>query len=128
MKEKLECRKNILRVVLGEIQTKEVQQGKQLKDDQVLSVIRKVIEGNEKLLTFKENSTLVEENSILKEYLPQAISSEEIRALLVEVKEEIMLSKSVGQATGVAIKHLKTKDCVFQGSDVSQVVSEIYEG
>jgi hypothetical protein len=57
--------------------------------------------------------------------LPKTLSVEEIAAQLGEVADAIKGAKNDGQATGVAMKHLKSKQLRVLGEDVSAAVKKL---
>ena len=76
MKAKTEARTSALRVLIGEFQR---QVKKELADDEVIAVIRKLIKSEAETLEKKGEGTS-EYMQILEGYLPQQASEEEIRA------------------------------------------------
>lgn len=129
MKEKNETKKNIYRVVLGEIDTLESRQVKPLSDEGVAKVIRKVVQNNKETLFFvKDNSakeTLNTENDILESLLPKTLTTKEIEFLLTELKSKITDANNEGQAIGIAMKFLKEKQAIVNGEDVKTIVASI---
>ena len=68
---------------------------------------------------------LEREIAILKSVLPQTLDPDAIVQALQPLRSEIMDAKSDGQATGVAMKHLKAKGQKAQGQDVAIAVQNI---
>lgn len=118
--------KNVLRVALGEVQSEESRSGKTLDDDAVTALLRKLVKSNQETLAAgpgEERRRILErEVEILAELLPRTLSVEEIRAALEPVRDPILGAKSDGQATGVAMKHLKSEAAAVTGQDVAQAV------
>jgi uncharacterized protein YqeY len=132
MKDKNEIKKNILRIVLGDLSTSEVRSGKTSTDDDVRRVIKKLIENNLETLKFcaerPDNfSKLTTENSILSSFLPKTLSKEDIRRQIdfssTMILSEVKAAKSDGQATGILMKWFK--GVFVNGSDVAEVAKEI---
>ena len=73
----------------------------------------------------EKTATLTRENAILSELLPKGLSADEITTLLAPVAEAIRGAANDGQATGVAMKHLKSQGVTAGGSDVAQAVRAI---
>ena len=135
MKGKDEQAKNLLRLVIGEVDTVDARQGKcadEAADTQrIAGVIKKIMEGNAetirqigKILDPRVHQ-LIQENSYLKQLLPPTLSDEELRPILAEVADNIKSAKNEGQATGIAMKHLKTKGVA--NAESSMVIALVKE-
>ena len=126
MKEKREAERDILRLTFGEIQTAEARAGKDITDDEVAQIVRKLIKSNEETLTATPEgaakAVLVKENEILATLLPKALGTDEIVLHLGAVKDAIAAAGNDGQATGVAMKHLKTLGITVPGGDVQAAI------
>ena len=136
-----ECRRagkpvemGVLQVVLGDASMIEARTGKKASDEEIEKLIRKVMLGNQETLTIlqekamagSENFTkLTAENAFLTTLLPKTLSPDEIVAQLVEVADAVKGAKNDGQATGVAMKHLKGKQLRVLGDDVSAAVKKM---
>ena len=118
--------KNVLRVALGEIQSEESRSGKTLDEAAVGALLRKLVKSNQDTLAAGPNEErrriLEREVEILQELLPQTLSVEAIQAALEPVREAILAARADGQATGVAMKHLKSVGAAVTGQDVAQAV------
>jgi len=135
MKTKDERAKSLLRLVIGEVDTTDARQGRcadEAQDAQrIAGAIKKIMEGNAETIrqigTLLDPRThqLMEENAYLKGLLPPTLSEEELRAVLAEVVENIKSSKNEGQATGVAMKHLKVKGVT--NADSGMVIALVKE-
>ncbi|MFA7218907.1 MAG: hypothetical protein WC119_00075 [Synergistaceae bacterium] len=145
----LECMKSgeaeerdILRTLIGEIQSKMSREGKNEADD---TMVEKT------LISFKENayqSTLEGisekigaesctdawlesdkrakiEIAIYEKFLPSYESVENIIVLLEEFRDRILSAKSDGPAVGMAMGFLKSAGKKVQGKDVSEAVAII---
>jgi uncharacterized protein YqeY len=127
---KSEAQKNVLTVVLGEVSTYQARSGKPPGDDEVEKMIRKVILGNTETLGLLEkrgdtNPTLREENAFLESLLPTTLTVAEVKGHLAEVLPAIQSATSDGQATGAAMKHLKSKSLKVLGETVAAAVKEL---
>ena len=125
MKAKQPVVKNILRVALGEIQTAEARAGADVADADVEKILRKLIKsiGESRAAAEGEaKATLGQEIEVLEQLLPQMLTPDEIASALVPVREAILAAGNDGQATGVAMKHLKSIDAPVDGKAVSQAV------
>ena len=124
--------KNILRLALGEIQTAETRTPEGLDDAQVEKILRKLLKsiGESLAATSDEEKQagLREEVAVLERYLPQTLSPEEIVAALEPVRDAVLAAGNDGQATGVAMKHLKSSGAAVEGKDVSQAVRTMRAG
>lgn len=120
-----DLRKDILRVVVGEVQRKLDAD----KDEDVVRAIRKIIEGNLESLTHIENPKLKKENEILAEYLPVLWSFDETEAFFLNsetpVFEQIRDAKNDGAAIGIAMKTLKAANAPVDSKIVQEIVKKI---
>jgi uncharacterized protein YqeY len=126
--------KNLLSVILGDISTAEARSGKEVPEAEVEKLLRKMVESNtESLMQMKSHNraedprvpVLEREISILKALLPQTLDANAITKALEPVHAEILNAKNDGQATGLAMKHLKGLSLNAQGQDVSAAVRQI---
>ncbi|MCK6537219.1 MAG: GatB/YqeY domain-containing protein [Polyangiaceae bacterium] len=121
--------KEILRVALGEIQTQEARANQALSDDEVAAVVRKLVKNNQETLGVSESveqkAQLAEEITVLESLLPKALGVDEIVAALAAVADAVRAAGNDGQATGVAMKHLKSTGAVVTGKEVTAAVKQI---
>jgi len=129
--------KNLLSVILGDISTAEARSGKEVPNAEVEKLLRKLVESNMETVTQMKShhraddpqvAVLEREIAFLKTLLPQSLDAEGIAKALEPVRAEIANAKSDGQATGVAMKHLKGLSLSVQGQDVSAAVKQIRAG
>jgi uncharacterized protein YqeY len=128
MKDKDEVAKDVLRVALGEIQTIEHRQNRALAEDESIAVVRKLVKSNEETLatsTGERAATLRRENEILATLLPASMTVDQIVDALASQRDAIRAAKSDGQATGVAMKHLKSTGASFEGAAATEAVKRI---
>ena len=122
-------RKEILRVALGELSMAVERAGGTLADDAVHVILRKLVKSNQETLVLTadaaQQATLRQEIAVLEELLPKSLDADGIVALLAPVRDGIRAAANDGQATGVAMKHLKTTGAVVQGKDVGDAVRRI---
>jgi len=125
---------NVLQVLLGDASMIEARTGKKAADDEIDKMIRKLVVGNNETLELLKQKSMTgipdyakrtEENVFLATLLPQSMSVDEIKSALAEVADAIKAAKNDGQATGVAMKHLKSKNLKAQGEDVSAAVRQL---
>jgi len=121
--------KEILRVAVGEISTDAARAGRQGNDEEALGILRKLLKSNEETLAAttdaEKRAVLVEEIAILATYLPKSLSVEEITQALAPVAAQIKSATNDGQATGIAMKQLKTGGLVVNGKDVTLAIKEL---
>ena len=121
--------KEILRVALGEIQTTEARNAKAGTDEEALAVVRKLVKSNEETLLAtvdeEQKRILVREIEVLSSLLPTSLTQEQIVVALEPVSAAIKAAGNDGQATGIAMKHLKGEGAVVGGKDVTAAVKQI---
>ena len=78
MKQKDEITKNILTVLVGDIENISLR-GIQITDEQVISLIKKYLLSNEEMRKARGDTTvLLGEKTVLEKYLPQQMTEQEI--------------------------------------------------
>jgi len=129
MRAKRDLERDILRTALGELQTAEARAGKALTDDEAGKILKKLIKSNQETIDVSPDpntkARLTDENRILDALLPKSLSIPEIVAILQSVAADIKAAKSDGQATGVAMKKLKSEGAAVDGKDVAEAVKQI---
>jgi uncharacterized protein YqeY len=121
--------KEILRVAMGEITTDAARPGKKGDDDEAQAILKKLVKSNEESLEASQDEAakqqLRAEIAVLNDFLPKSLAVPEIVAALAPVAEAVKTAGNDGQATGVAMKHLKTLGAVVNGKDVSAAVRQL---
>ena len=121
--------KEILRVAVGEITTDRAREGRTGSEEETQAILRKLIKSNDESIAATEDAAkkaaLEQENRILGEFLPKSLDVDAIVAALAPVADAVKAAASEGQATGVAMKHLKSSGAVVQGKDVAQAVKRL---
>lgn len=121
--------KEILRVALGELSMAVERAGGTLTDEPVQAILRKLVKSNQDTLALAtdatQQETLRKEIAVLEALLPKSLDVDGIVALLEPVRDAIRAAGNDGQATGVAMKLLKTTGAVVQGKDVGDAVRRI---
>jgi len=129
MKDKDAPRRDLLKVVLGELQTAAARTGEDLSDDEAQRIVRKMVKSNQEMIELSDRpqakAKAEAELVILESLLPKTLSVDEIIAALAPVKDDVLAAGNDGQATGVAMKHLKGGGAVVEGKDVGQAVKQI---
>lgn len=132
MKAGNDLEKEILRVAIGEITTDAAREGKKGTDEEAVAILRKLVKSNEESLASTEDparrAALAREIEILSEFLPRALDENQVIEALAPVKDAIVAAKNDGQATGVAMKHLKAAGAVVDGKVVSAAVQRMRSG
>jgi len=131
IKKKDEIRISTLRQVKAAVKNTEIKKGEVLSDGDIEAVIFSLAKShNESIESFKKGGRddLVERESkeleVLKAYLPEQMSEEEIRAIAAEAVKEAGASsmKDMGKVMGKIMPKVKGK---ADGSIVNRVVKDI---
>ena len=121
--------KEILRVAMGEITTEAARPGRQGTDEETLAILRKLVKSNEETLASttepEKRAVLQQEIEILGAFLPATLKPEEIMAALAPVVPQIKAAGNDGQATGIAMKQLKSTGAIVNGKDVGAAIKEL---
>jgi uncharacterized protein len=121
--------RDVLRLALGEIQTAEARKNASLSDEEAAAALRKLVKSNEETLALTgeggQASALKREIEVLAALLPKQLSVDEIVAALAPQHDAIKAAKNDGQATGVAMKHLKASGATVTGNEVAAAVKTI---
>jgi uncharacterized protein len=124
--------KEILRVAVGEITTEAARPGRQGSDEEAQAILRKLVKSNEETLGSttdeEKRSALLKENEVLAGFLPKSLTAEEITLALAPVVPQIKAAGNDGQATGVAMKQLKSLGAIVNGKDVAVAIKELRKG
>ena len=121
--------KEILRVAIGEITTDSARPGRKGNDDEAQAILRKLVKSNEETIGTLEDgekrAVLQREIQILNDFLPKSLSEDEVVAALAPVVDSIRAASNDGQATGVAMKHLKASGALVDGKIVTKAVQRV---
>jgi uncharacterized protein len=121
--------RDVLRLALGEIQTAEARKNAALSEDEGMAALRKLIKSNEETLSLSVEgegaAALRREIDVLSALLPKSLSVDAIVAALESERDAIKAAKSDGQATGIAMKHLKAGGHVVSGNDVGAAIKKM---
>jgi uncharacterized protein YqeY len=137
IKAKNDLAKDVLRVLMGEASTREARTGQPPSEADVHAIVRKLIASNTETRTELERrgqtghsnyQRLAEENTYLEGLLPKSPDTAAIRRELEAIAGDLKAAKNDGQATGLAMKHLKQKGLAVQGEQVAAAVKEIRGG
>ena len=122
MKAKNNVEKEIFRVALGEITTAASRApDENLSDSEIQAILKKLIKSNREAMDAssdeEDKSKLAEESEALQRFLPQALSVDEIKAVLSEVADQIKAAPNQGPAMGIAMKTLKAQGAEANAPD-----------
>lgn len=121
--------KEILKVAMGEITTEAARPGRKGDDAETQGILKKLVksleETHEASQDDAQKAQLKAEMAVLKDFLPQSLGVPEIVAALAPVADGIKAAGNDGQATGVAMKHLKGLGVEVNGKDVSAAVRQL---
>lgn len=121
--------REILKVAMGEITTDAARPGKKGDDEETLAILKKLVKSNEESIDASQDEAqkaqLRAEIEVLNAYLPKSLGLADIVAALSPVADAVKAAANDGQATGVAMKHLKTLGAVVNGKDVSAAVRQL---
>jgi uncharacterized protein YqeY len=129
MRDKDEVSKNILRLVIGEMERSNKDQS---IDDEWISIIRKIIKNLNSSIEAAQSTRidlvvgLKLEKEILEQFLPNTMTKEAIR-LFIEQKGIINPSLGENKCMGLVVKALKASEMEFNNIDVKEVISEMIE-
>ncbi|WP_027415825.1 GatB/YqeY domain-containing protein [Aneurinibacillus terranovensis] len=131
MKNKDKLKLSVIRMVKASIKNEEINQGKELSDDEVLTVLtRELKQRRDSLHEFEKAgrddlaATAREEINVLIEYMPEQLSEEEIRRLVSDAIRQVGASskKDLGKVMGVLMPKVKGR---ADGTLVNKVVQEL---
>ena len=137
MKARDDLARDILRVILGEVSTRKARTGKEPRDEEIHAIIRTIITNNSETLKALEqrgqtahesHGRLGRENAYLETLLPKTLDQAAIGTELAPIAAELKAAKNDGQATGLAMKHLKQKGLAVLGEDVAAAVKQLRAG
>jgi uncharacterized protein YqeY len=129
MRGKDEVAKNIYRLAYSEMQLSSARSGKDVNDEEAIATLKKLVKSNEETLALAteagQKEALAHEIALLTAMLPKTLGVPEIVAALAPVAEAIRAAGNDGQATGVAMKHLKSAGASVDGKTVAAAVKQI---
>lgn len=127
MKAKNPIALNTVRLVIADIKNKEIEKNSELTDEEILQIIRKQIKTREdSIQQFKSAgrddlaNKEAQEIEILKKYLPEGLSDEELEKIIKETIKELNVSSK--KDFGKVIKEVIAK---VQGRADNKKISEL---
>lgn len=133
MKNKDTIRKNTITMIRAAIKQKEVDERKELSDEEILDIISKQLKEKKMVIEdFRKGNRedLVElteaEMKILLEYLPEQLSYEEVKRIVKDTIDDMgeVTSKDIGRIMKEVMPKVKGK---ADGSLVNKAVKELLE-
>ncbi len=120
--------KEILRVAIGEIETA-ASRVEVFDDEASRGVLRKLVKSDEETLRLEDDPTkravLERELEVLASLLPRALGVDDLVPLLEPVRDALRAAANDGQATGLAMKHLKATGVAAAGKEVGEAVKRV---
>lgn len=133
MKNKDKLKLSVIRMVKSAIKNEEINQSKELSDDEVLTVLtRELKQRRDSLQEFEKAgrddlaAASRDEIAVLMEYMPEQLGEEDIRKLVAEAVEQTGASskKDMGKVMGVLMPKVKGR---ADGALVNKVVQELLQ-
>lgn len=129
MRDKDAQRRDLLKVVLGELQTAAARLSEDLPDAEAQRIIRKMVKSNQEMVGLSDRPEVVQkmkaEIAVLETLLPKTLDIDQIIRALEPVTDALKSAGNEGQAMGAAMKHLKSTGASVDGKDVGQAVKRI---
>ena len=131
MKEKDKLKLSVIRMVKSSVQNEEINQGKELADDEVLAIFNRELKQRRDSLQEFENAgredlagQIRAEIEVLLPYLPKQLDESEIRQIVQETMEQTGASskKDLGKVMGAIMPKVKGK---ADGNLVNKIVQEL---
>ena len=122
--------RDVLRLALGEIQTAEARKNEAVGEEEAAAALRKLIKSNEETLAAlpagdERIAVLKQEIEVLGSLVPAQMSVAQIIEALAAQVDAIKAAGGDGQATGLAMKHLKAAGADVKGTDVGIAVKQL---
>lgn len=132
LKNKEVIKTSIIRLVLSAVNYKKIELQREITDEDIISVVRKLIKQHEESIMMFEKGhrqDLVikeeEEMLILKNYLPKEVPDDElekeVRQILGKIKDQLPAGQT-GRAIGLVVKELKGK---AESSRIAGIVKKV---
>jgi uncharacterized protein YqeY len=131
MKNKDVFRRDTLRLLNSAMKQIEIDERRELSDEDVLKILQKQIKQREDVaIQYKEANRIdlydkeIGESNIFKEYLPKQLSDDELKSEIKQIIDSVGATslKDMGKVMGVATKKLAGKS---DGKRINQCVKEI---
>lgn len=122
IKNKNEIEKNVLRVILSEIDRRT--ETKPISQEEIYRIIKKLILSNQECTKIRTNFQLDLENEFLATLLPKELSREEIAKYIDSL--DLSKCKNVGAAIGVTMKYFKANNLYIDANIVKEYINHLY--
>ena len=131
MRAKDEVRKRTIRMALAAIKNTEIDNKSELEESEVIVILQKEVKSRNETIEGAEQAgrddLIAEANSeiaILEAYLPQAISPEELEAIVAETVAEVGATsmREMGQVMQAVMPKVRGR---ADGKDVNQIVRKL---
>lgn len=122
--------RGVLRMLFSDIKNAEINERKEINDEKIVEIVKKniksrrdsieqYIKGNREDLAGQEEKEL----KILEKYMPEQISEEEIRKVVINIieKSEVSSASDFGKVMGMVMKEIGNK---ADGNVVGKIVKE----
>jgi len=120
--------KEILRVATGEITMTGARESRDLSDEDVQGILRKMLKSIRESLAAantEQKAAFEEELSVVESLLPKSLDVEGTVAALASVQGAIQSAAGEGPAMGVAMKALKSQNLVVESATVSAAIKKL---
>lgn len=130
LKEKNTVALNSVRSVITEIKNQEVEKGKELSDEEIMKLIKKQVKMREDSIEQFEKAGRIDlvdkekkELELLKEYLPEELSEEELNKIVEETIKEVNASskKDFGKVMKAVMQKVQGR---ADGKKINETVSK----
>ncbi len=131
MKSKDALRKKVLRMALAEVKNAEIAKREELEKPEILGVLQKAVKARRETIEGAEQANrpdLIEEAkaeiTILEEFLPEAMTEEELRTIVEEIVAQVGATsmRDIGKVMGALIPKIKGR---ADGGVANKLVREI---
>lgn len=126
-KQRDKLRTLVLSTTLSELRNREIEMGEDADDDEVLSVLSKAVKQRKEAASQMESGGRFdlarreeEEAEMLATYLPEAMSENEVRQIVLEILENG--PQELGPVMGQLMPRLKGR---FDGKEANRIVREV---
>ena len=120
--------KDVLRVLIGEIELTESREGSELADARIIKIAEKLLASNCEVMKVRPKDSddyqrLVYQNIALRGIIPKRASKEEVFDSLSEIKDDLIKVGKVGPCIGLSKKHLDSAEINATIDDIKEIVS-----
>lgn len=126
-KEKNEIPRSLLVTLGSEMAMVGKNANRETTDEESLAVIRKFLKGINEVLNIRPGDAVaLEEKRLLEAYLPQQMSEEKLRSVILEIARDLHLEKITAKDTGAIMKVLSAQYAgQYQGANASALIKSL---